>query len=410
MEPHTDKYVANYSTYTLDQDHISLLSKGLKFCPSPGKPDTGELREDMDRLHTRLRQIAFFENPEDKFDPKVTNKINSNEIISKELEPFEHQKFKLKSNFKGAQTSPNLEAFIIANEKDFNDMKPCKKYYKQNVTKNERLALKALMENNNIIIRPADKGSAVVILDREAYLKEGFKQLSNANFYKYLDHNPTSRFEQQINDIVEDMYQNGEIGEKCKSFLTSTHGRTSELYLLPKIHKSTFSKENPVSRPIMSANGCPTEKISQFVDHFLNPTMLRIPAYIRDTTDFLNNIRDFKNLPPQTLLVTLDVESLYTNIPHEYGIQAAKIALNTHRSGKQNPTNISLLKLLRIVLSKNNFQFNGTNFLQIQGTAMGSVSVSYAKNSLGLFEEQHVYTYKQKPFLYVRFIDDIFIV
>ncbi len=156
----------------------------------------------------------------------------------------------------------------------------------------------------------------MVIVDKIDYLKEGFKQLSNSKFYKYLDHNPTQKFEQQISDAIEDMYQNGEIGDKCKQYLTSTHGRTSELYLLPKIHKDNFSKSNLVSRPIMSANGCPTEKISQFVDHFLNPTMSKLPAYIRDTTDFLNKIKDCQNLPPQTLLVTLDVESLYTNIPH----------------------------------------------------------------------------------------------
>ncbi len=116
-ETTTNKYVANYSTYKLDQHHLAILSKGLKFCPSPGKPNLGDLREDLDRLHTRLRQIAFFENPEDSFESTGnTDTPTPDKIIPKQFEPFEHPKFKLKSNFKGSQTTPNLEAFIIANE------------------------------------------------------------------------------------------------------------------------------------------------------------------------------------------------------------------------------------------------------------------------------------------------------
>jgi len=56
-----DKTVVNLSTFPLTAEHISLLKRGLKFCPTPAAPDAGQLREDMDRYHNRLRQIAFFE-------------------------------------------------------------------------------------------------------------------------------------------------------------------------------------------------------------------------------------------------------------------------------------------------------------------------------------------------------------
>ncbi len=100
------------------------------------------------------------------------------------------------------------------------------------------------------------------------------------------------------------MYQDGEIDNRTKNYLSSCPGRTSELYLLPKIHKSSFNKTTMPSRPIMSANGSPTEKISEFVDHFLNPTTFDLLAYVRDTTDFLCKIKEYKNLPKGTLLVT----------------------------------------------------------------------------------------------------------
>ena len=53
-------------------------------------------------------------------------------------------------------------------------------------------------------------------------------------------------------------------------------------YLLPKIHKAG----NP-GRPVVSANGHPTEKISEFVDLHPQPHVQNLPSYLKDTTDFL---------------------------------------------------------------------------------------------------------------------------
>ena len=38
--------------------------------------------------------------------------------------------------------------------------------------------------DKNIVIKPADKGSSIVIMNRADYLKEGYKQLSDTNFYQ----------------------------------------------------------------------------------------------------------------------------------------------------------------------------------------------------------------------------------
>jgi hypothetical protein len=62
----------------------------------------------------------------------------------------------------------------------------------------------------------------------------------------------------------------------------------------------------------VSANGCPTEKISKFVDHFLKPT---IKSYVKDTTHFFSLINDIGVLPENVIIATLNVTALYTNIP-----------------------------------------------------------------------------------------------
>ena len=43
--------IVNLSDFNLQDYHVSLLSKGLTFCPTPGEPDMGEMRKDLDRFH-----------------------------------------------------------------------------------------------------------------------------------------------------------------------------------------------------------------------------------------------------------------------------------------------------------------------------------------------------------------------
>ena len=57
--------------------------------------------------------------------------------------------------------------------------------------------------------------------------------------------------------------------------------------------------------------------LSEFVDFFIKPHVVTLPAYIRHSTDFINNISCLTDLSDDTLLVTLDIASLYTNILHD---------------------------------------------------------------------------------------------
>ena len=108
----------------------------------------------------------------------------------------------------------------------------------------------------------------------------------------------------------------------------------------------------------------------------------------------------------------MDVNSLYTNIPSDVGIRAARKILNKHRTEPNvKPTNSSIIKLLELVLKRNNFQFNGQNYLQIGGTSTSTKTApSFACHTMGDFEETFVYTYDKQPILYLRFIDDIFMI
>ena len=64
-------------------------------------------------------------------------------------------------------------------------------------------------------------------------------------------------------------------------------------------------------------------------------------------------IQQLKHLPSQTLLLTIDVKSLYTNIPNDDGIEAYREAQNT-RAVQQLPTE-GIIQLIKLILGKNIF-------------------------------------------------------
>ena len=100
-----------------------------------------------------------------------------------------------------------------------------------------------------------------------------------------------------------------------------------------------------------------------------------MPSYIKDTSDFINRINETKYINKETILVTLDVKTLYNNILHHEGIGAVKSALNSVYQ-KPIPTKVV------IMLTLNNFVFNGIHYLQKIGCATGTIC---APNDTNIF-------------------------
>ena len=93
------------------------------------------------------------------------------------------------------------------------------------------------------------------------------------------------------------------------------------------------------------------------MDFHLRRRVEALPSFIKDTTDYLQKMAALNPLPPNTTLVTMDVTSLYTNIPHSDGIEACK-EIRVSRSVKVSPIDC-LVTMFTMVLKKNNFTFNG---------------------------------------------------
>ena len=93
----------------------------------------------------------------------------------------------------------------------------------------------------------------------------------------------------------------------------------------------------------------------------LHREILLIKSYIKDTTDFVRMIRNKAPVPDNTLLGTLDVTSLCTNILNQEGTRACAKALLDACLRHKVPGIQTLMLLLRMVLTMNNFEFNGAH-------------------------------------------------
>ena len=80
------------------------------------------------------------------------------------------------------------------------------------------------------------------------------------------------------------------IDDESAKYLKENSPKPGRFYTIPKMHK----QGNP-GRPIVSSNSHPTERISQFVDHHLQPLVTKLPSYIKDTTHFRSGLNLFHN-------------------------------------------------------------------------------------------------------------------
>ena len=68
-----------------------------------------------------------------------------------------------------------------------------------------------IYERDDIIIKPADKGSVVVVMDKTTYIQKAERQLSDCRFYEKLYSDPTLDFTQKIKRALESMHAHGHI-------------------------------------------------------------------------------------------------------------------------------------------------------------------------------------------------------
>ena len=392
MNKFYDEYfgVVNISNYQICFEELEILGKGIKFCSTPPLYDHGAVKENIDKFFRNANLFLFF-SEEDHSQSEI--EINS-------TDGFKHQELKLPSKFNPPMPSmlEHIQEILTDRILTHNPSKG----RPRNLTKKQYHLLKELQNNNSIVIKKADKGSDIVIMDREFYVREAMRQLIGKKFYKRCEKDLTLEHHSLVQELILEMFNKKIISEQTYKFLSTGGKRTSIFYLLPKIHKNLL---NPPGRPIVSAVDSPTERISMMLDIILQPLLVDTKSYIKDTPDFLRKIEEITILSEENFF-TLDVASLYTNIPLEESLDIME-----EEFFPKTKCGIPIKyfrKLLELILKCNNFKFDRKHFLQINGTVMGTrVAPTYANLFMAHFEEKYIYTHNSRPRKWFRFIDDI---
>ena len=190
-------------------------------------------------------------------------------------------------------------------------------------------------------------------------IAEGQIQLDDVDNYRPLTTPMVEETSARVERLITELHRSDHIDTIIRKWLSQTANppRIPEFYTLTMIHKA-----KPVGRPIISGCGGPTECISSFTDSLLQAIAKQQTSYLKDTTDFINFLENTE-VTENAILVSMDVTSLYTNIPQEEGITTMSNAYkHFHNNKPPIPTHV-LRDMLRLTLQENFFQFNGKHFL-----------------------------------------------
>jgi hypothetical protein len=131
---------------------------------------------------------------------------------------------------------------------------------------------------------------------------------------------------------------------------------------------------------------------------------------VESTNEFMSIINSVTTAP---IMASLDVESLFTNIPIQETIEIIlkNVYENPDISPPMIPRNV-MCKLLTICTTKNPFKSpTGETFMQVDGVSMGSpLGPLFANFYMANLENNILNDLDTKPLIYCRYVDDIFVV
>ena len=278
----------------------------------------------------------------------------------------------------------------------------------------ERAALREILSNQDIIIKPADKNLGLTIVDREWYVDEINRQMSDESVYRQINTiDEKERIKRNascaISLAVEYLQFVHLIADYEARYILAglDNPRWPNLYATIKIHKPKLS-----GRPIVPSHSWITSNASRWLAHQLHPILVENVKWIlTDTVSLIRIIEEKTNLVAHKdcIFLTADIESLYTNIPNKDGIDALRQFILRHTGSANRAAGYT--SLMTAILHHSCFIVLGKEYHQIDGTAMGtSAAPDYANVFMYILEAPLLEKYKDFILLFVRYIDDILLI
>lgn len=354
--PNPERYIMNLSNVTLTDLQRETLSLGLKYCVPFHK-------------YRRIETMAQFENLFDQLG---------------DLSP--------KSDSGVSWVKAKL--IDVANQYHVTPMRQTSLLSKRHLE-----SLEELRQNPDLVITQPDKGSGVVLMNRTDYCAKIMEILRDSCKFKD-DTKPKQKvlsWEREVTKRLNGLFKAGRLTKQVVEELKPCGSQLPQLYGLPKTHKASI----PL-RPILSMINSPCHKLAKWLSKILEPVRQRLVKHtVRDTFDFVERIKGL-NIR-RNYMVSFDATSLFTNVPLRFTVDL--ICANAHGL----PIEPRDLKDLLLLCTENvPFMFDGHQYVQHDGVAMGSPLGPIFADIFVAHIEEKVKSLLDQTKLYVRYVDDCF--
>ena len=211
-----ENWVRNISSRPLDKTETQVLSYGLKHSVTPKRIPTETIVSSVEAVLSRQRDLS--EPTKDNIRSRIASTIQSASLTD------------------------------------------------NNLTKDERQALKRLRNDNDILILSADKGRVTVVMDKTDYHDKMDELVNYKQTYEVLKRDPTPALQRKLNSKLLQLKKADAIDIRRYNRLRCPVPQPAKLYGLPKLHKP-----NVPMRPIVSFCGSPTYELSKYLTTILKP-------------------------------------------------------------------------------------------------------------------------------------------
>ena len=353
LPDHRDCFI-NLSSHKLSQDETDLLNLGIN-CHVLSKRRHHEKKTELELLYQQICELAASGHAQ--VNPDIREQLLS-------------ESTKSRGSCKSSLLTPRL-----------------------------RTAAEALKNNDDIIIRRADKAAVFVILDRPDYLAKTREILSDRSKFERIQRDPTTQLKVTLNKLIS--AANAAVGGlKFEPIV----GEFSPGYFYGNI--KTHKPGNPI-RPIISQTPCPSYDLAKRLNALIAPFIPRTFS-LKSTDEFLDILKVRER---RGILASLDVQSLFTNVPVDETIDIILNYVFEHETlpPPSVPKEI-LRRMLSICTKESPFRCpEGKLYRQTDGVAMGSpLGVLFAEAYMAHVENE-VFSGIATPHIYCRYVDDVFV-
>ena len=174
---------------------------------------------------------------------------------------------------------------------------------------------------------------------------------------------------------------------------------------LVKVHKKNF----PI-RLIINTKDTSTHRLGSYINKLLKKDA-NVSEFLRfcvENSYLAKNAISRVKLDPTDKLYSLDVESMYTNIPVDNVIKFLEeylVIFNDHTGNKKS----FIIRAIGICLSVTIFKFNGKFYAQKNGLAMGN-PLSPVIANIFMCQIDKLQNFDIRPKIMLRYLDDYFVI